>query len=280
MPLSHKPCPIVIKGAGEMASGIAVRLHRAGFRDILMLEVPQPMAVRRFVCFSEAVYDDLQEVESVAAGLANGIGEIVALWENGRVAVAVDPEWRLISEIRPEIVIDATLAKRNLGTRMDEAPLVIALGPGFTAGVDAHCVVETQRGHNRGRLYRSGSAEPNTGIPGDIGGFTVERVFRAPADGTVEQCKEIGETVQAGDTLCVVSGQPVTAKIAGIVRGCIRPGIRVAAGVKLGDIDPRGKIEYCSTISEKARALGGTVLEAVCAHCHSTTGTTETKSRD
>ncbi|MCD8351774.1 MAG: EF2563 family selenium-dependent molybdenum hydroxylase system protein [Planctomycetaceae bacterium] len=258
--------PIIIKGAGEMATGVAVRLYRAGFRHLLMLEVAQPMAVRRAVSFCEAVYDGEQSVEGVAATLLVADDESVHAWERGRIAVAVDPDWTWLDRLQPAVSIDAVIAKRNLGTRKDEAPLVVALGPGFTAGRDAHYVVETQRGHNLGRLLASGIAEPNTGIPGNIGGYTRERVLRAPTDGTVEDALAIGDTVAAGDVVCTVDGEPVKAAIPGVVRGMIRPGILVRTGMKIGDIDPRGEKSYCFTVSEKARALGGAVLEAVCAH--------------
>lgn len=256
---------IIIKGAGEMASGVAVRLYHAGFRRLLLLETAQPAAVRRLVSFCEAVYDGEQTVEGVTVRRADGPAEAKTLWQSGKLAVAVDPEWRLLAELRPGVSIDAVLAKRNLGTRLDEAPLVIALGPGFTAGVDAHRVVETQRGHNLGRLLRQGSAEPNTGVPGDIGGHTLDRVLRSPAAGVVRQIRSIGDAVRAGDTVCAVDDVEVSTRIDGILRGCIRPGVRVEAGTKIGDVDPRAKPEYCRTVSEKARALGGAVLEAVCA---------------
>lgn len=255
---------VVIKGAGEMASGVAVRLYRAGVRKILFLETERPMAVRRAVSFCEAVYDGDREVEGIAAVRIGDLRELDGCWQGGRLAVAVDPEWKLLHRVSPEVSVDAIIAKRNLGTRIDEAPLVVALGPGFAAGVDAHRVVETNRGHNLGRVYDTGEAQPNTGVPGDIGGFTSERVLRAPVAGRVEQCRDIGGMVAAGDAVCTVGGTAVPAAIPGVVRGCIRPGIVVEKGVKLGDIDPRGKREYCFTVSEKARALGGSVLEAVC----------------
>lgn len=256
---------IVIKGAGEMASGVAVRLYRAGFRNIVMLETARPLAVRRAVSFCEAVHDGRQEVEGVAAVLLDGFEALDEVWRAGFLAVAVDPEWALLRRLSPRVSVDAVVAKRNLGTRLDEAPLVVALGPGFTAGIDAHCVVETNRGHNLGRVFSAGAAEPNTGVPGNIGGFTVERVLRAPNDGRVEGCRPIGDMVDAGDVVCTVGGTPVCAHIAGVVRGCIRQGTEVARGMKLGDVDPRGRREYCFTVSEKARALGGAVLEAICA---------------
>lgn len=257
---------IAIKGAGEMASGIAVRLHRAGFTSILMLETDKPMAVRRAVSFCEAVHDGSHMVEDITAVRLDNPGSLSGIWDAGHIAVAVDPQWKLREWFAPRISVDAIIAKRNLGTRIDEAPLVVALGPGFTAGVDAHRVIETNRGHNLGRVFSNGSAQPNTGVPGDIGGFTVERVLRAPVAGIVENCRTIGDSVEAGDCVCTVGDIPVPAKIPGVVRGCIRSGVVAEKGLKLGDIDPRGKREYCFTVSEKARALGGSVLETVCAY--------------
>ncbi len=269
------PLPIIVsKGAGEMASGIAVRLHRAGFRRLLLLETPRPLAVRRAVSFSEAVYDGRQEVEGITAlrfeppveNCPDGeiFRRLEEIWEQGAVAVAVDPRWRLLPIIRPGIVVDATIAKQNLGTSISEAELVVALGPGFTAGVDAHYVIETQRGHHLGRVLGQGSAAANTGIPGDIGGHSLDRVLRAPVDGPVEAALAIGSRIEKGRMVCTVAGVPVRAEISGVLRGCIRPGTEVTAGLKIGDIDPRGVREYCFNVSEKARALGGAVLEAVC----------------
>lgn len=180
--------------------------------------------------------------------------------------MAVDPDWTWLTSIRPVVSIDAVLAKRNLGTSKSEAPLVVALGPGFVAGTDAHWVVETQRGHDLGRLIADGPAEANTGVPGAIGGYTLERVLRAPADGPVEAAVAIGDPVRAGDVVCRSGGVPVAARIDGVVRGLVRPGTVMRKGVKIGDIDPRGEKAYCYTVSEKARALGGAVLEAICRH--------------
>lgn len=257
---------ILIKGAGEMASGVAVRLYRAGFRRLLMLETAAPLAVRRAVSFCEAVYDGRREVEGITAVRLDGGDGPEGIWRNGGIAVLVDPAWEALSRFSPEVSVDAVLAKRNLGTRLDEAPLVVALGPGFAAGVDAHRVVETNRGHDLGRVFREGTAEPNTGVPGLVGGYGAERVLRAPCPGRVESVREIGDTVAAGETLCRVDGVDAIAAIPGVVRGLIRPGVVVGKGTKLGDVDPRGRRENCFTVSEKARALGGAVLEAVCAH--------------
>lgn len=256
---------IIIKGAGEMASGVAVRLYRAGFRRLVMLETDRPTAVRRTVSFCEAVYDKKQSVEGIEAILVDDQEGVDSAWEKDCLPVCVDPKWDLISRFSPTISIDAVLAKRNLGTKIDEAPLVVALGPGFTAGVDAHRVIETNRGHDLGRVLTSGSAEANTGIPGSIGGFTVERVLRSPIAGPIESLRKIGDVVKAGETVCMVGGTPVTAKIDGILRGLIRDGLTVEKNMKIGDVDPRCKRENCFTVSDKARALGGAVLEAICA---------------
>ena len=259
-------CRIIIKGGGEMASGVAVRLYRAGIREILLLERPAPSAVRCTVSFCQAVYDGEQHVEGVPARLARDAREIAGLWRQDVIAVAVDPEWLFLEVLRPHVSIDAIIAKRNLGTRLAEAPLVLALGPGFTAGVDAHAVIETRRGHTLGRVYTTGGAEADTGIPGDISGYTRERVLRSPEAGIVKTRKRIGESVRAGETVLTVNSIPVLAEIDGVIRGLIQPGVNVPAAAKVGDIDPRGNPAHCLSVSEKARALGGAVLEAVCAY--------------
>ena len=256
---------IIMKGAGEMATGVACRLFRSGFRRILMLETPAPLAVRREVSFCEAVHDGLMSVEGITAVRINDGAECAKVWDNGMIAVKVDPQGETVHRIQPDIFIDATIAKRNLGTAITDAPLVVALGPGFTAGTDCHVVVETNRGHNLGRLITEGQAEPNTGIPGDIAGFTRERVLRAPADGQFTSEKQIGDPVVKGAVIGQVGARTITATIDGILRGLIRPGSRVKTGLKIGDIDPRGDASYCHTISEKARSLGGSVLEAILA---------------
>jgi xanthine dehydrogenase accessory factor len=254
---------IAIKGAGEMASAIAWRLFQARMRRMVMMEIPNPLAVRRAVSFCEAIHDGVMAVEGVEAQRVDGLGDIPRAWEEGRIAVIVDPRWAAVREMRPQVVVDAILAKRNPGTRMEEAPLVIALGPGFVAGQDAHLVIETNRGHNLGRLLISGSAEPDTGVPGDIGGYTAERVLRAPRAGTFETMREIGQRVAAGEKVGHVDGMAMKAGINGVLRGLIRSGTAVQAGLKLGDIDPRGEVDYCHTISDKARAIAGSVLEAI-----------------
>lgn len=247
-----------------MASGVALCLFRAGFRRILMLEVPEPLAVRRTVSFCEAVHMGSQRVEDVSGRLISSRHEIDEAWAQGEIAIAVDPDWGLLKALSPDLAIDATLAKRNLGTHIGEAPLVIALGPGFTAGEDAHMVIETQRGHYLGHIYRQGQAEPNTGVPGPIDGYTVERVLRAPCSGVVQTAHSIGDKVKAGDLICTLGDAEARATIDGVLRGLIRPGVWAEKGLKIGDIDPRGKVEYCLSISEKARAIGGATLGALC----------------
>ena len=202
-------------------------------------------------------------VEGIDAVRVAEEAELEVVWASGKIAVLVDPLAESMQNLRPDVLIDAILAKRNLGTSTSDAPLVIALGPGFTAGRDCHIVVETNRGHNLGRLITSGSAEANTGIPGNIGGHTKERVLRAPVDGVFMTGREIGDDVQQGCVIGQVDSELVTTRIDGIIRGMIRPGSSVTKGLKIGDIDPRGEAGYCDTISEKARALGGAVLEAI-----------------
>lgn len=259
---------IIVKGAGEMASAIAWRLYMANLRRICMLDLDRPLCVRRQVSFCTALESGAAVVEGVRAVAARDWGEIEAAWETQSIPVVSTTDWERIDAPVPDVLIDAILAKRNLGTRKDEARLVIALGPGFTAGVDCHLVIETNRGHDLGRIIASGSAEPNTGVPGDIAGHTDERVLRAPAAGTFNSQRAIGDSVRRNDVIGQVAGHPVTARLDGMLRGLIRPGTAVTAGLKLGDIDPRGKREHCRTISDKARAIAGAALEGVMRYCN------------
>jgi len=254
---------IVIKGAGEMASAVAWRLYMANMQKILMLETDNPLAVRREVSFCEAVHDGHKTVEKIDAVRVQSPSDIYRAWKQGKIAVAADPQWRLMAKIRPDLVVDAILAKRNLGTRMQEAMLVIGLGPGFNAGNDVHLVIETNRGHNLGRIITAGPAESNTGIPGAIGGFAAERVLRAPMDGKFTARRSIGDHVQADEIVGFVQETAVHAKIGGVIRGLIRSETSVTEGLKIGDVDPRGQACNCYTISDKSRAIGGSVLEAV-----------------
>lgn len=254
---------ICIKGAGEMASAVAWRLHQANFQRICMLEVPQPLAVRRRVSFCEAIYDGRQTIEGITAVKTIDQHGVPAAWKSGHIAVLVDPEGKTIPDLAPDVVIDAILAKRNLRTCKTQATLVIGLGPGFEAGRDVHAVIETNRGHNLGRIITRGRAQPNTGIPGRIAGFAARRVLRAPGPGRFQAACKIGQPIKAGGVVGRVADRKVCAQIDGILRGLLRSGPRVTAHLKLGDIDPRGNPAYCDTISDKAWAISGSVLEVV-----------------
>jgi xanthine dehydrogenase accessory factor len=259
---------VLVKGAGEMASAIAWRLYSAHLRRICMLDLASPLCVRRRVSFCTALESGTAEVEGVRAARAHARSEIETAWKAGAIAVVCTDDWARISGLEPEVVIDAILAKRNTGTKKADAPLVIALGPGFEAGRDCHLVIETNRGHNLGRLIATGSAEPNTGVPGEIAGHADDRVLRAPAAGALRTERHIGDLVRKGDVIGDVAGHSVTARLDGVLRGLIRSGTPVAPGLKLGDIDPRGRREYCDTISDKARAIAGAALEGVMRYCN------------
>ena len=253
---------ILIKGGGEMASGVAQRLVRSGFR-VCLTEIPEPLAVRRGVSFCEAVFAGQTVVEGLVARRVSGKEGILRCWEEGEVPVVVDPQCAIRNVLSPDVVVDAILAKRNTGTALTDAPLIIGLGPGFRAGRDAHIVVETNRGHRLGRVIEEGEAEPDTGIPGDIGGYTWERVLRAPASGKFRGKRQIGDRVEKGEVVAEVEGVPLVATISGVIRGLLHDGLMAEPNMKVGDVDPRGTREHCLTVSEKARAIAGAVLEAV-----------------
>ena len=254
---------VVIRGAGDLASGVALRLWRAGM-DVVLLDVEKPTAIRRTVAFSEAIVHGEQRVEDVTARLA-AVETVEETLAAGCIPVLVDPEGRSIQKLKPDALVDAILAKRNLGTGIRDAPVVIGVGPGFTAGVDCHAVVETMRGHSLGRVIREGSAIPNTGIPGLIGGFAGERVLRAPAAGLFHPLRDIGDAVTEGEILATVEGKPIIATLTGTLRGILPEGTEVFPGMKAGDIDPRCQRSHCFTASDKALAVGGGVLEAILA---------------
>jgi len=254
---------VLIRGAGEMASGVAHRLHRSHFK-ICMLEIPSPLAVRREVSFCEAVYEGEKEIEGVRAKLIPTPNEISPIWKEDKIPLLVDPDGKEARRFSAfDVLIDAIIAKKNLGTQIKDAPLVIGLGPGFTAGKDVHNVIETNRGHQLGKVILNGTAAVDTGIPGEIGGVTVERVLRTMKKGVFHPHKSIGDRVNKGAVVAVVDDFPVMAQVSGVVRGLLRDGAGVKKGMKVGDIDPRGKREHCFTISEKARAIAGGVLEAI-----------------
>ena len=261
---------VVIKGGGDLATGVVHRLCRAGMQ-VVVTELAQPTVIRRAVAVASAVYEGQVEVEGLVARLVESDQQtcterserIRAILAVGLVPVVVDPRGEVISRLRPTVVVDAIVAKRNTGTRITDAPIVIGLGPGFTAGLDVHAVIETNRGHHLGRVILSGSAEPDTGVPGPTMGYTVERVLRAPCEGIFKGQRRIGDPVEAGDAVASVAGQPVVANISGVLRGLLADGLPVKAGAKVGDVDPRGVREHCFTISDKALAIGGGVLEAI-----------------
>ena len=271
---------IVVRGAGDLATGTIHRLKKAGFR-LLVLEAEHPAAIRRQVALSEAVYAGSARVEDVEAvrmdvELAEKKNrkelleqEMEGIWKKDGVPVLVDPAGLSIAALRPTVVVDAILAKKNLGTTKEMAPLVIALGPGFTAGEDVDVVIETKRGHNLGRVIRSGSAVPNTGIPGIIGGYGKERVMHAQAEGILRNAASIGDIVEAGAVIAEIETEngmvPVEASLSGLLRGLIRDGYPVTKGFKIADIDPRKEeLQNCFTISDKARCIAGSVLEVIC----------------
>ena len=262
---------IIVRGAGDLATAVIHRLHRAGF-PVLALEAAHPAAIRRHVALSEAVYEGAATVEGVTARKIASIDETASVLSAGEVPLLVDPQGASIAPLGPAAVIDAILAKRNLGTTMDMAPLTVALGPGFAAGADVHYVIETMRGHDLGRIIGAGCALPNTGVPGRIGGYAAERVLHAEHDGVLYNRRAIGDFVHEGDPIAVIqNGQgefPVPATLTGLIRGLIRDGFPVTKGFKIADIDPR-KEEYqnCFTISDKARCIAGSVLELVCRYC-------------
>lgn len=253
---------VIIRGAGDIATGIALRLHRAGFQ-IIMTDLPQPTSIRRTVCFSEALRLGEVLVEDVRARRTDSAREALDIAGAGEIAVVADPACALLPELYPAALVDAILAKRNLGTSRDMAPVVIGVGPGFTAGEDCHAAVETMRGHTLGRAIYQGSALPNTNIPGLVGGYAGERVLRAPADGIFTRILDIGDEVQPGDIAGTVNGQPMKCTIGGVVRGILPSGTPVHRGMKSGDVDPRCQPEYCTTASDKALAVGGGALEAI-----------------
>ncbi len=253
---------VLIRGAGDIASGIALRLRRAGIQ-VAMTETAAPTAIRRTVCFSEAVTRGETAVEELCARRAGSAAEARALLETGVIPVLVDPACACREELHPDALVDAILAKRNTGTAITDAPIVVGVGPGFTAGVNCRAVVETMRGHTLGRALYEGSALPNTAVPGLIGGFAGERVLRAPADGIFTGCRRIGDIVSAGDVVGHAAGEPMACTIGGVLRGLLADGIHVRRGMKAGDVDPRGDPSFCFTCSDKALAVGGGVLEAI-----------------
>jgi len=260
---------VLVRGAGDLATGVILRLVRSGFR-VVAVEAEEPTAIRRTVAFSEAIYEGEVAVEAIVARKTPSVSEAFELLEAGIVPILIDPQCISLEEIHPMALVDAILAKRNLGTSSRMASIVVALGPGFEAPQDAHAVIETNRGHYLGSVIREGSAQPDTGVPGLIGGYGKDRVVHAPIAGNVMSIKGIGDSVSKGEPILEIrqaeaEGAVVAAPLDGILRGLIRPGICVRAGLKIADVDPRGERAHCFTVSDKARAVAGGVLEAILA---------------
>ena len=258
---------IIVRGGGDLATGTIYKLYKCGF-SVLVLEVENPSAIRRNVAFSEAVYEGQQTVENVTCFRADSLEEAETFLKEGKLTILVDPKGTAISRLKPMAVVDGILAKKNLGTNRNMAPVTVGLGPGFEAGVDVDAIIETKRGHNLGRVLWSGCAAPNTGIPGIISGFGKERVIYSPAEGILRNIRKITDTVAKGDVIAEVETEngcvPVHAAIDGLLRGLIRDGYPVTNGFKIADIDPRmEEYQNCFTISDKARCIAGGVVEAV-----------------
>ena len=258
---------VIVRGGGDLATGSIYKLKKSGF-PVLILEVTNPSAIRRNVAFCEAVYRGTQTVEDMTCHLAESVEQAQRFLAEGKLTVLVDPVGESIRELKPLAVVDGILAKKNLGTNRDMAPITVALGPGFEAGVDVDAVIETKRGHNLGRVLWQGVAAPNTGVPGKIGGYDKERVIHSPAEGILRNVRKITDRVSRGETLAVVETEngeiPVKATLDGILRGLIRDGYPVKPGFKMADIDPRAdELDNCFTISDKARCIAGGVLEAI-----------------
>lgn len=261
---------VLVRGAGDLATGVIVRLHRCGFR-VAVTECANPSAIRRRAALCEAVWQGQAEVEGVTCRRVSDVDEAARVSQAGEVPLLVDEQAACVSALRPTAVVDAILAKRNLGTNRAMAPITVGLGPGFTAGEDVDAVVETMRGHHLGRVILQGAAIPNTGVPGVIAGYAAERVIHAPASGEMtfvqdenRQTIDIGALVRKGQVIARVGGVPVLATIDGVLRGLIRAGYPVTEGLKIADIDPRPEqVAYCDTVSDKARAIGGGVVEAL-----------------
>ncbi|WP_461615562.1 selenium-dependent molybdenum cofactor biosynthesis protein YqeB [Clostridium sp. Marseille-QA1073] len=254
---------IIVRGGGDLASGTIHKLHRSGFK-ILVLETYYPTSIRRNVSYSEAIYTGKVTIENTTAIRVSSFNEILKCWQNNKIPIAVDPHGKFIEMLKPRILIDAIIAKKNLGTKMNMAEITIALGPGFEAGKDVHAVIETMRGHNLGRVILKGEAMKNTGIPGEIGGYSKERVIYSPVNGIIQNVREIGDFVSSGEVLAYVDSVEIKTEIGGLLRGIIRNGSKIEKGLKIADVDPRcHEIRNCYTISDKARNIAGGVLEAI-----------------
>jgi len=262
---------VLMKGGGDLASGAAYRLKRSGFA-LIMTELPAPLMVRRTVCYGEAVYNGEVTVEGLVARRVSTDAEALALASSETIPVLVNPQASIVAKLKPHVVVDAIMAKLNTGTTIHDAPLVVALGPGFTAGQDCHAVIETNRGHWLGRVIYpgcgpavNGQAQPDTRTPGLIESRAADRLLRAPAAGQVTPHARIGSRIAAGQLIATVNGHEIRAAFSGVLRGLVHSDLQVTPGLKIGDLDPRGEVSHCFTISDKSLAIGGGVLEAILA---------------
>ncbi|APH13816.1 putative pyruvate/2-oxoglutarate dehydrogenase complex, dihydrolipoamide acyltransferase (E2) component [Clostridium sporogenes] len=254
---------VIVRGGGDLASGTIHKLHRSGFK-ILVLETYNPTSIRRNVCYSEAIYNGKITIENTTAIKVSNFNEILKCWQNNKIPITVDPHGKFIEMLKPKILVDAILAKKNLGTKINMAEITIGLGPGFQAGKDVHAVIETMRGHNLARIILKGEAMKNTGVPGEIGGYSKERVIYSPSKGTIKNVREIGDFVSSGEILAYVDDLEIKTEISGLLRGLIRDGSKIEKGLKIADVDSRcHEIKNCYTISDKARNIAGGVLEAI-----------------
>lgn len=254
---------VIVRGGGDIATGTIQKLHRSGYR-VLVLEIDKPTTIRLTVSVSSCIFENEYKIEDFHAIKCNNLEEVENAWENGKVPVVIDPRGEYIKKIKPKYLVDAVLAKKNMGFTDFEAFGKVALGPGFEAGIDADIVVETNRGHDLGRLIFKGFAEKNTGSPGSICGYTDERVIYSEFEGKIEHQRKIGDLVDIGETIAIIDGNEVKSKIAGVLRGLIYNGFYVKKGLKIADVDPRKEeVKNCFTISDKARAIGGNVLESL-----------------
>lgn len=253
---------VAIRGGGDLGTGIAHCLCQCGFK-VVILEKEYPTVIRRKVAFAQAVYEESVLVEGIKGVKVREVADIESLWSQGHLPILIDPDMKILDKKKVAVLIDAILARRNIGMSLALAPLTIALGPGFRAGIDVHVVIETQRGHNLGRALWEGSATANTSVPEAVAGYTSERLLRAPCNGLVRHVLDIGDAVNKGDTVCYVNDIAVTAEINGVLRGLIMNNLQVHKGLKIGDVDPRGVKAYCYAISDKARAIGGGVLQTI-----------------
>lgn len=255
---------VVLRGGGDLASGVAYRLHRAGF-PVAITELAAPIMVRRTVSYGAAVFEGQISVEGITARRVNGVQDVSPAIAAGEIPVLVDTNGDALAQLKPTVLIDARMSKTNTGTSLSDAPFVLALGPGFSAAQDCHAVIETNRGHNLGRVIWQGPSEPDTGTPGSVAGYQAERIIRAPRDGRVTPAAQISDVLDEGQLIASVDGAEIIAPFRGALRGLVHPTVQVSAGLKIGDLDPRAVPEHCFTISDKSLAIGGGALEAILA---------------